>query len=68
MYFTVGVHCCEQAFTSCAQELPFTGAAFSLQWFLLWSTGSRCTGFDSCGTLALEHYVDLILDLVLSQM
>ena len=26
---------------------------FSLQWlFLLWSTGSRCTGFSSCGTWA----------------
>ena len=25
---------------------------FSLQWLLLWSTGSRHTGFSSCGTRA----------------
>ena len=26
-------------------------AGFSLRWFLLlWSTGSRCAGFMSCGT------------------
>ena len=23
---------------------------FSLQWLVLWSTGSRCAGFSSCGT------------------
>ena len=29
---------------------------FSLRWLLLlWSTGSRCAGFSSCGTWALEH-------------
>ena len=29
---------------------------FSLQWLLLLrSTGSRCAGFSSCGTWALEH-------------
>ena len=29
---------------------------FSLQWLLLLqSTGSRCTGFSSCGSRALEH-------------
>ena len=29
---------------------------FSLQWLLLlWSTGSRCTGFSSCGMRALER-------------
>ena len=28
-------------------------AGFSLQWLLLlWSTGSRCAGFSSCGTRA----------------
>ena len=28
-------------------------AGFSLQWLLLlWSTGSRCAGFSSCGTQA----------------
>ena len=31
-------------------------AGFSLQWLLLLqSTGSRCTGFSSCGSQALEH-------------
>ena len=31
-------------------------AGFSLQWLLLlWSTGSRCAGFSSCGSRALEH-------------
>ena len=30
-------------------------AGFSLRWLLLlWSTGSRCAGFSSCGTWALE--------------
>ena len=30
--------------------------AFSLQWLLLLqSTGSRCAGFSSCGSRALEH-------------
>ena len=29
---------------------------FSLRWLLLlWSTGSRCAGFSSCGSRALEH-------------
>ena len=27
-------------------------AGFSLQWLLLWSTGSRHTGFSSCGVWA----------------
>ena len=31
-------------------------AGFSLQWFLLLqSTGSRCAGFSSCGSRALER-------------
>ena len=31
-------------------------AGFSLRWLLLLrSTGSRCTGFSSCGSRALEH-------------
>ena len=31
-------------------------SGFSLQWLLLlWSTGSRARGFDSCGSWALEH-------------
>ena len=28
---------------------------FSLQWLLLWSTGSRHAGFSSCGSQALEN-------------
>ena len=31
-------------------------AGFSLWWLLLlWSTGSRCVGFSSCGSRALEY-------------
>ena len=30
---------------------------FSLQWLLLWSTGSRCTGFSSCGTRAQQLWL-----------
>ena len=31
-------------------------AGFSLRWLLsLWSTGSRCTGFSSCGSQALDR-------------
>ena len=30
-------------------------AGFSLRWLLLWSTGSRCEGFSSCGSWALER-------------
>ena len=34
------------------------GAGFSVQWLLLlWSTGSRCSGFSSCGSPALEHWL-----------
>ena len=34
------------------------GAGVSLQWLLLlWSTGSRCSGFRSCGSPALEHWL-----------
>ena len=30
--------------------------SFSLQWLLLlWNMGSRCTGFSSCGSRALQH-------------
>ena len=33
-------------------------ASFSLQWLLLlWSTGSRCTGFSSCGTQAQQLWL-----------
>ena len=29
--------------------------SFSLQWLLLWSAGSRHTGFSSCSSRALDH-------------
>ena len=29
----------------------------SLRWPLLWGTGSRHTGFSSCGPRALEHWL-----------
>ena len=36
-------------FSSCSEQ----GLLFSLRWLLLlWSTGSRCAGFSSCGTRA----------------
>ena len=52
------LHCCARAFSICSERgycsLQCTG--FSLRWLLfLRSTGSRCMGFSSCGTWALEH-------------
>ena len=33
-------------------------AGFSLQWLLLlWSTGSRCVGFSTCGTQAQQLWL-----------
>ena len=52
----LGLHCCTRAVSSCGKWgllLRYTG--FSLWWLLLLrSTGSRHTGFGSCGSRALE--------------
>ena len=51
----LGLRCCAWAFSGCGERgyssLPCAG--LSLRWFLLLrSTGSRHTGFSSCGTQA----------------
>ena len=48
----LGLHCCARALSSCGERgLFFLGVC----WFLLlWSRGSRCVGFGSCGSGALE--------------
>ena len=49
----LGLHCCARAFSSCGKRgLLFVAVrGFSLWWLLLLqSTGSRCTGFSSCGS------------------
>ena len=54
----LGLRCCARAFSSCSE------GGYSLSWcagFSLWqplllrSTGSRCAGFSSCGSKALER-------------
>ena len=50
-----GLRCCTQAFSSCSQQgySSLWCAGFSLRWLLLLqSTGSKHTGFSSCGTRA----------------
>ena len=51
----VGLSCCMQSFSSCGEQgLQFVVCTgFSLQWLLLWNTGSRHMGFSSCGMWAL---------------
>ena len=52
----LGLHCCARAFSSCSERGPLFMwcAGFSLRRLLLLrSTGSRHTGFSSCGTWAL---------------
>ena len=40
----------------CRLPLVAASTGFSLQWLLLlWSMGSRCVGFSSCGSRALER-------------
>ena len=49
----LGLCCCMQAFPSCIEWVypSFWCVGFLLWWFLLlWSMGSRCVGFSSCGT------------------
>ena len=54
----LGLCCCARAFSSCGERgLLFVWCmGFSLWWLLLLqSMGSRCTGFSSCGSWALEQ-------------
>ena len=52
----LGLHCSAQAFCSCSEWVCTSCCSgFPLLWLLLWSTGSRCLGFSSCGSWALEH-------------
>ena len=58
-----GLHCCVWAFSGCGEGgySLLRCAGFSLQWLLLWSTGSRSTGFSSCGTQAQQlWHTDLV--------
>ena len=55
----LGLCCCMWAFSSCSKVGDYSSlrcTGFSLHWLLLLqSTGSRCIGFSSCGTQALER-------------
>ena len=54
----LGLLCCTWAFSSCSERgLLFVAVCRLLMWWLLllWSMGSRCVGFTSCGSRALEH-------------
>ena len=52
----LGLCCCARAFSSCGELSSLRCAGFSLWWLLLLrSTGSRHTGFSSCGSPALER-------------
>ena len=54
----LGLCCCARAFSSCGTGgySSLWCAGFSLRWLLLLrSTGSRCVGFSSCGSWALER-------------
>ena len=58
MYFilmlaVLGLRCCEHAFSSCSRRGPPSVAVCGLP--LLQSTGSRCAGFSSCRSWALQH-------------
>ena len=61
IYFlaVLGLRCCARAFSSCGERGLLSSlrcAGFSLQWLLLlWSMGSRRTGFSSCGSWTLER-------------
>ena len=58
------------AFSSCS-ELGLLSrwwcAGFSLQWLLLWSTSSRCTGFSGYGLQGLEHGLSSVYRLSCSE-
>ena len=52
----LGRLCCARAFSSCAEQGLHCGARAShCGGFSLQSTGSRRSGFSSCGSRALEH-------------
>ena len=56
----LGLRCCAWAFSSCGEGVysSLWCAGFSLQWLLLlWSTGSRHTGFSSCGMQAQQLWL-----------
>ena len=58
----LGLHCCARAFSSCGERgySSLRCMGFSLWWLLLLrSTGSRCAGFSSCGTRALERRLSI---------
>ena len=51
----LGLHCCARAFSSCGERgatLHCGARASHCGGFSLWSTGSRRTGFSSCGMRA----------------
>ena len=51
----LGLRCCARAFSSCGEQgllfVEVHGLLIAVA-SLLWSTGSRCTGFSSCGMRA----------------
>ena len=61
MYFffgcvALGLRCCVRAFSSCGEQgllfITVHRLLVAVASVLLWSTGSRCTGFGSCGLRA----------------
>ena len=52
----LGLCCCTWTFSSCSERGGYSllqCSGFSLRWLvLLWSMGSRCAGFNSCGARA----------------
>ena len=52
----LGLRCCTWAFPSCSERgllfVVVRGLLIVMASLLLWSMGSRCAGFSSCGTWA----------------
>ena len=58
-YFVRIIFGCTGSSSLCSGFVQLQCAGFSLQWLLLWSTGSKCTGFSSYGTgLAAPQHVE----------